>query len=211
MEEVGVLTVRVGAQWQLCRSVGSVKPLSCLDCIELQVVLWLVALFLPMALLIGPMMSMIARGSIGEVLTFKCGHIAAKKKFKNNLRSDALSEQQQLFKDGASVWSEDLSFETKQLWWATGVGEYFDLRCNPQLVALPFAACIPIERELLLTMGPYMISQRGYDLWMSWYLTLGPSGWPNYPNPPPVGWVPKETRKGKTYWDQYWKYVRENA
>ena len=164
-----------------------------------------------MALLIGPMMSMIARGSIGGALTFKCGHIAAKKKFKNNLRSYELSEQQKIFQDGAEVWSTKLSFEIKQLWWATGVGEYFDLRCNPQIMALPFAACWPILNATLLIVGPYMVSCRGYDLWMSWYLTLGPNGWPNYPLPPPAGWVPSETRKGKTYSDQYWKYVRENA
>jgi len=151
-----------------------------------------------MALLVGPMMSLIARGSIGQALTFKCGHIAAKKKVSKDLRPDEYSGQQQRFADGAEVWSRTLTFETKQLWWAAGVGEYFDLRCNPQIVALPFAAVHPIMGPTLALVGPYMVSCRGYDLWMSWYLTLGPNGWPNYPAPPPTGWVPEHTLNGET-------------
>jgi len=161
-----------------------------------------------MALLVGPMMSIIARGSIGGALTFKCGHIAAKKKANRNITQEMLSDQQLRFQAAADMWSRTLTFETKQLWWATGVGEYFDLRCNPQVMALPFAACFPILNVLLPTVGPYMISQRGYDLWMSWYLTLGAGGWPNFPNPPPAGWVPQKTLNGKTYEDEYWKIPR---
>lgn len=163
-----------------------------------------------MALLIGPMMSLIARGSIGSVLTFKCGHIAAKKKNNKKLRPGEYSGQQQLFADGAEVWSNTLSFEVQQLWWACGIGEFFDLRCNPQIIALPFFSILPLALPLLAYAGPMMLNIRGYDLWMSWYLTLGPGGWPNYPSPPPFGWVPSQTRTGKTRDDEYFKLQRES-
>lgn len=145
------------------------------------------------------MMSLIARGSIGNAITFKCGTIVGKKKISKNLRPDQLSEQQQLFKDGAAVWSEDLSGEAKKAWFWVGVRNVFDLRCNPQLLALPFLGVLPLAAPLIPIGMLFKLGCNGYDLWMSYYLTLGSGGWPNYPYPPPVGWIPQQTRRGKTH------------
>jgi hypothetical protein len=151
-----------------------------------------------MATLVGPMMSVVARGSIGNAITFKCGTVAAKKKIKKNLRSDQLSEQQQLFKDGAAVWSEDLSDEVQKEWFLVGVRNVFDLRCNPSLLALPFLGILPLAAPLIGVAALWKLGINGYDLWISYYLTLGANGWPNYPSPPPIGWRPTQTRRGKT-------------
>lgn len=163
-----------------------------------------------MAILVGPMLSVIARGSIGDVVTFKCGRVIGKKKFKKDLRANELSEQQQLFKNGAAVWSEDLTQAVKDEWFKVGIKNYWDLRCNPQLMALPFLGLLPAG-PLLIALGIlFFPGTNGYDLWMSYYLTLGDSGWPNYPLPPPIGWVPTTTRRGKTYWDKYYEKIKES-
>lgn len=164
-----------------------------------------------MATLVGPMMSVIARGSIANAVTIKCGRVMAKKKTKKDLRADELSEQQKLFKDGAAVWSEDLTDEVKKAWFWVGVRNVFDLRCNPQLMALPFLGILPMAAPLVPIGMIFKLGINGYDLWMSYYLTLHADGWPNYPSPPPSGWIPIQTAKGKTYWDKYWQFIKESS
>jgi len=150
-------------------------------------------------------MSVIARGSIANAITFKCGTVAAKKKTAKTLRLDQLSEQQVLFKDGAAVWSEDLTGDVKRAWLLVGVANTFDLRCNPQMLALPFLGIFPWAAPLIPGVLILKLGCNGYDLWMSYYLTLGENGWPNYPNPPPTGWVPVMTRRGKTKSQKYFE------
>lgn len=162
-----------------------------------------------MATVIGPMLSLVARGSIGNAVTFKCGKFIAKKKTAKELRLIELSEQQALFKDGAAVWSEDLSPEVKKAWLLVGINNFFDLRCNPQLLALPFFGLLPAAAPSIPVGIIWKLGSNGYSLWISYYLTLGPGGWPNYPSPPPIGWVPVATRRGKTYSDQYFKRMNE--
>ena len=164
-----------------------------------------------MARVIAPMLSIVARGSIADAVTFKCGRFITRKIKKKDLRADELSEQQQLFKDGASVWSEDLSDEVKKAWFMVGVNNFFDLRCNPQLLALPFLGILPAAGPLIPVAITWRLRSNGYDLWMSYYLTLGAGGWPNYPSPPPIGWIPTQTRRGKTYWDKYWEFIKKNS
>ena len=87
----------------------------------------------------------------------------------------------------------------------------FDLRCNPQLMALPFLGILPMAAPLVPIGMIFKLGINGYDLWMSYYLTLHADGWPNYPSPPPSGWIPTQTAKGKTYWDKYWQFIKESS
>jgi len=91
-----------------------------------------------------------------------------------------------------------------------GVRNVFDMRCNPQLLALPFLGILPLAAPLIPVAALFKFGTNGYDLWMSYYLTLGNSGWPNYPSPPPIGWVPLTTLRGKTFWDKYHEQQQES-
>lgn len=141
-----------------------------------------------MVKVVGPMFSLGASGSFSNDVTFQCGEVLRKKKFTNKLRNDWLNEQQQNFQMGAYRWSHELSAETKAKWALFGIVDTLNVMCDHYALALPFLGLVAIEALPVSVLGVIWMTK--YDLYMSYYLTLGPNGWPNYPDPPPIGWRP---------------------
>lgn len=144
-----------------------------------------------MVKLIGPVMSLIARGTLAGAITYKCGTVAAKKKTKKNLRTDELNEQQRTFKDGAWIWDNEMTPEDKKKWKEVATQDYFDLRCNERPLPIPALGIWPLSELYEKYRMNKQVGPHAYNLFMAYFLTLGEYGWPNYPAPPPAGWKPK--------------------
>jgi hypothetical protein len=141
-----------------------------------------------MVKVVGPMLSLSASGSISGDLTFQCGEIVRKKKFKNSLSSGELNPQQEKMKEAAEYWSKTMTVSQKAEWRLYAIRDSFNVMCGHFAFALPFLGLISIS-ALIAGVIPF-VWLNGYPLYQSYYLTLGASGWPNFPNPPPVGWKP---------------------
>lgn len=150
-----------------------------------------------MAKVIGPLMSVQASGTLKDTITFRCGEFVHKKKKKTTKLNEAALEKQEEFKVAAFLWSEVLTAEQKLAWKSRVLIDRFNVICNHWAVALPLVCALyPLAGAMMLGLGPVWIS--GYDAWMSYYLTLGEYGWPNYPAPPPFEWKPPNFGKIKT-------------
>ena len=114
-----------------------------------------------MATVVGPLLSLSASGTIGDVITFVCGHYVRKaegKKFADP--SAAQSNNQNKWKAGCVVWQALAG--NKDLWKAL-------------VEAVQQSGQCPARESYELN---------GFQLFMSFYMDLGPDGWPNYPLPP---------------------------
>lgn len=152
-----------------------------------------------MARVTGPMFSLGASGSIKGALTYKCGQFVTKKKPKRKLESSELSDQQLLFQSGSDIWSKGLTEGQRMLWRVKGIFDTLNVMCHHGVAALPLLFVLqPVGTLVALPLG---IVTKGYEAWMSFYLTLGSGGWPNYPGPPPSGWVPAKFKGGYPGWN----------
>lgn len=142
-----------------------------------------------MARVVGPLMSLSASGTLKKTITYRCGEFVHKIKNKPKNFSEEFEAQQEKFKAAAFLWSETLTSEEKAAWKRKALFDRFNVICNHIAVALPLVAVLsPVSFMTMMGLAGTWVS--GYDAWMSFYLTLGPYGWPNYPAPPPDGWVP---------------------
>jgi len=142
-----------------------------------------------MARVVGPLYSLQASGSFGDLITYKCGTIACKKKKESKFYSNKFNQQREKFKAGAEVWRSIRGFGALLAWGSVGIVDRYNLMCNHVPVALAlFGILNPID---LVTLYPAAVLISGYQLFMSYYLTFGEDGWPNYPFPPPGDWKPQ--------------------
>jgi len=114
-----------------------------------------------MVLLTAPLMSLSASGTFKNTLTFVCGTLAriAERKEKKTI-SSGQSANQTKWSEGCQVWQSPEN--DKSLWEAFGGYVKKSGACDVSL--------------------SYYFT--GFQLFMAYYMTLGPNNWINYPNPP---------------------------
>ena len=114
-----------------------------------------------MAKVTGPLFSLVASGSIGETITYVCGHYAKKKQDETKKpKTEPQEERMTKWKSGCAEWQT--SQENKDEWDVFLQLLRTDKDCSVKLI--------------------YTAS--GFQLFMSFYMKEGVDGWPNYPNPP---------------------------
>lgn len=112
-----------------------------------------------------------------------------------------LNFQQKLFSQAAKIWRMTLSAEVKKQWRTAEIVASLKPVCLfipaamiGMAIANPAGGLIFTTRELVVAFGLLFLKNtyelKGYNLWMSVYLTMKGEHWVNYPLPPPETWNP---------------------
>lgn len=114
-----------------------------------------------MVKVVAPLFSIAASGTIGDVLTYVCGLYARKAEGAKPLEfSEEQAKNRTKWSTGCEVWGSE---ENDQRKWRE------------------FVKLISQSEECPTRFKYYMT---GFQTFMSFYMDLGPDGWPNYPQPP---------------------------
>ncbi len=156
-----------------------------------------------MAKVTAPFFSQKASGSFANTLTIQCGSV-----MKRHIMDKTdppewadLNFQQKLFSRAAKIWKTVLSDEVKKQWKIAVVVASLKPVCLIVPVAMlasaflnPASGIIFTTHQLAVITGllyaKNIYELKGYDLWMSVYLTMKGEHWVNYPLPPPETWNP---------------------
>jgi len=156
-----------------------------------------------MAKVTAPFFSQKASGSFANTLTIQCGTVMKRKimdKTDPPLWAD-LNYQQKLFSQAAKIWRTVLTTDIKKQWRTAVVVANLKPVCLFVPVAMlataflnPAAGLIFTTQQLAVITGllyaKNIYELKGYDLWISVYLTMKGEHWVNYPAPPPETWNP---------------------
>lgn len=114
-----------------------------------------------MAIVDKPLFSLAASGDLAKSIQFICGHFLRQKPDSPDPQSAKQIKQRTKFTDGADMWSNTLSQDTKKNWGSIKKRISGDDWCLKSLFGIS-----------------------GYNIWMLYWLKFGENGWKNYPNPP---------------------------
>ncbi len=114
-----------------------------------------------MVKVVAPLFSLRASGTLGNTITFVCGHLARIAQRKEEAEGYVPTGQNEYFMEAIKRWN-NLSVGVKDDW------------RNFARVVKDSKVCISLDYYLT-----------NYQLFLSYYMTWGFNGWPDYPNPGP--------------------------
>ncbi len=108
-----------------------------------------------------PLMSVAASGNFAQTIQFICGRFVRGIPAAPSDRTTNQEVQNEKFLEGATTWTNILSFATKNKWRS-------------------FVKIVKQQPQCVETTLPIS----GYNLWQLYYVKFGPEGWEEYPDPP---------------------------